>query len=97
MEMLDALSGRSSAVGDDAEPVLETELIGKPGYYLEDMRHDRGIIGVYLGAGADVLSRNNEEMPRSLRVYVIKSVDEVVGVDAGGRDLPGRNLAEKTI
>ena len=82
MKMLDALTRGSSAVGDYAEAVFKAELLGEPGYDLEDMRNYGGISGVYLSAGADVLSGDNEEMPRRLRVYVVEGIDEVVGVNA---------------
>lgn len=78
MEMLDALPRRSSAVGDDAEAVLEAELLGETCYYLEDMSHYGGVFGVYLGTGADVLSRDDEKMTRSLRVNVIEGINEIV-------------------
>ena len=97
MQMLDALTGRCSAVGDDSEAVLEAELVGELGDDLKDMRDDGGIRGAHVRAGADMLSWYDEKMPRRLRVYVVESIDEFVGINAVRGDIPRRYLAEKAV
>jgi hypothetical protein len=97
MQMLDALTGRSSAVGDDPEAVLEAELVSELRDDLEDMSDYSGIIGAHLCAGADMLPRDDEKVPRRLRVNIIESVDEVIRINAARGDLPRSYLAEKAV
>ena len=82
VQVFDGLTRTVAAVVDDAEAVLEIELLGYLCRRLEHFGDDRAVLRGYLGRALYVLLRDNENMKRSLRLEIIECENIVVLIDS---------------
>jgi hypothetical protein len=98
VEVIDGLAAALETVGDQAKPRLfKTKITGqRNGNLLEPAQQDT-VLGSGVEERGDVLSRDDQEVHRSLRIDVVKGHDLIVLVGQFSRNLTTGDLAEKTI
>lgn len=94
---MNSLTCAVSAVGNYSEAVLHAHFLGKLSDYLENMRHNSGIIVSYLSCGSDMLLGNNQKMNGCCGSDIIESIAHIVLINLFGGDIAVDDLAEKTI
>ena len=92
--MMNALARIGSGVGDDAETVFQPFGFGDLRYHLEYPGNYRAVLFIYIGAGADVRLRDNQDVRFRLRIYITESKDLIILVNLLRGYLPFRDPAE---
>ena len=75
---MNSLTCAVSAVGNYSETVLHAHFLGKLSDYLENVRHNSGIIVSYFSGRSDMLLWDNQKMNGSRRCNVVKSIAHIV-------------------
>ena len=97
VNMLNRLAGVGTAVADYTVTVFESLLRRDLRYRLKYCGDFRAVFCVYFVCRADMLSRNDENMRRRLRIYVAEGEYAVVGIDGRRRDLTRYDFAEDAV
>ena len=91
------LAGIVATVGDDAVAAGQSLLRG-------ELRNDLKALGDHSGVfrrdgrdRVDVLLRDHEKVHRHLRIDVAERINIIIVVQAGGRDLPRRDLTKQAV
>ncbi len=86
MEVGDGFAAVGAVVEDDAEAVIEGEVVGDFGGGEEEVADEGLVGGGGLGEAGDGFPGDDEDVDGSLRVDVAKGVADVVLVDGGAGD-----------
>ena len=98
VQVKNRLSRFLEAVGDEAEaPILESLLPGDLDSRSLELPQQKRLILTCVQQRRYVLSGNNQDMCRSLGVYVVKGDQFVVLIDNLGRNLAACDLAEEAV
>lgn len=98
MEVADRLTPVAADIGDDPVAALSDPLgCGKPLGHVQESRPQDIVRWSQIRRRSDVLTRDDQEVRRSLRVDVAEGDNQVVLVDEAGWDVPAGDGAEETV
>ena len=98
MDMKNALAGVRTSVHDHPKAIRAVPgLHRQPRASEHELAEELGVLGKPVGEGRDVAQRNHQQMQGRPGGDVLESLDVIVPVDDGGRDLLVADLAEETI
>ena len=98
MYVIDRLSRLRPLVQDQAVAIaIDFAFVGDPVRHLEEMGEHRGMTGLQVVYGRDVLFRNDQYMRWSNRADILEGDDLLVAIDLLRRDFPCEDLAEQAV